>query len=69
MFSAQTATVRLRLGGAATHKAIGASAALANTAAGGVFRRRRSTGAATPAATRAQAIGLIALEQRKPRPV
>ena len=45
----------------------GATAAAPRTAAGGRVIRRLSAGAATPAATRAQAVALIALDSRNAR--
>src|ERR1700736_2652345 len=55
--------------GTATHSATGAIAAEPSTTAGGSFTRRRTSGAATPAATRPQALARIALDTRKSRPV
>ena len=66
MFSAQTATSRARLRGTATHSATGASADRSRAPpAAGSFSRRRSAGAATPAATRAQAVARMPLDARK----
>ena len=62
MFSEHTARSRFRLRGIATASAGGASAELSITPTGGRLTRRRNIGAATPAATRAQAPALIALE-------
>jgi hypothetical protein len=67
MFRAQTATSRTRLRGTATHSATGALPAATTTTTGGNFTRRRATGAATPTATRVQAVALIPLEKRTPR--
>src|ERR1700740_747088 len=67
MFRQHIAASRARERRAATASAGMDSADVASTAAGGSFTRRRMTGAATPAATRAQAPALMALESRKAR--
>ena len=65
MFRAHTPTSRARPRGIATTSAAGANAEAAITPAGCGLTLRRSAGAATPAATRAQAVALMALETRK----
>src|ERR1700761_5492041 len=67
MFSTPVATSRARPRGIATAAAGTASADAPSTPAGGSLTRRRTTGAATPATTRAQAPARIALETRKAR--
>ena len=67
MLSAHTDTSLTKVRREATHRAAGAITAAPTTAAGGTLIRRLSTGAAAPAATRAQAVALIALDIRKAR--
>src|ERR1700744_4669260 len=65
MFSAHRPKSRTRLRGIATTSAGGAAAAAPSTTALGSFTRRRTAGAATPTATRAQAPALMALRTLK----
>ena len=69
MLSAQTATSRARLRRNTRHREIGASHAGTSTAAAGSRHLRLTTGAATPAATRAMAAARMALDALKARPV
>ena len=65
MFSAHTPASRTRPLGIATTSAAGASAEAAIAAGCASLTLRRTAGAATPAATRAQAVALMARETRK----
>ena len=62
---AQSKYSRLRLRGTTTHRANGEANETASTAGAGSLSLRRRAGAATPAATRAQAVTLMALDTRK----
>src|SRR5579884_4037338 len=65
MFRTQTATSRARLRGRTTHSARGADQAAPSTTGGASLRRRRSAGAATPAASRLHAATRMPLRKRK----
>src|SRR5947209_7870906 len=69
MLSRHTPTSRPRLRRTATQSARGERPEVTSTATGGSLRRRRRAGAATPAATRAQAVTMMALDTRKGAPV
>ena len=65
MLRMQTPASRARERGTATHSAAGASPAPARTTGRGMRMRRRTTGRATPAATRTQAVARMPLVARK----
>src|SRR5690349_10851134 len=65
MFRMQTAASRRRERGTATHSAIGARPAPTSTTGRGILARRRTTGRATPVATRTQAVARMPLGARK----
>src|SRR5437899_8973073 len=65
MLRRQTAASRVRERGTATHSAAGVIPAPTRTTGGGILRRRRSAGRATPVATRTQAVARMPLVARK----
>src|SRR5947199_7613367 len=69
MFRMHTAASRRRLRGYRRHTASGAKPDATSTPRRGSFSRRRTAAEATPAATRAQAVTLMALDARKDGPV